>query len=454
MKRLLPTAVLAAALANPAFAQSPDRLAALEARMQALEAEAARMRAEAEQAQAELAAARAEIEALKQAQVAAAPAPVDEAAPADETAPAPVAETASASGNANAFNPAISIVLNGTYAHHSLDPEEYFRAGFPLVGHGEPLPQGLSLGESELIVSANVDDKFYGQLTLAVENEEGEDHVGVEEAYVETTSLPNGLQLRAGRFLSNLGYLNSRHAHTDRFTDRPLAYQALLGNHYGDDGVQLRWVAPTDTFIELGAELMRGEAFPFAGAVADGVGVRTLFLHAGGSVGEQSEWLAGVSAVDARSDGEDGGFDGDTRLYALDATWKWAPRGNFKDGGVTLRGEYLVEHRDGIYTLPEDPGYSLPWDARRAGAYLEAIWRINRRWETGYRYDRLWSGDDSPFAIDHDPSRHSLMLAWMNSEFSLLRVQYAHDRANPVDSDDVLSLQYQVNFGAHGAHRF
>ena len=47
------------------------------------------------------------------------------------------------------INPAISVILNGTLGGHSLDPEDYVRAGFPLVGEGGPRASGLSLGESE-----------------------------------------------------------------------------------------------------------------------------------------------------------------------------------------------------------------------------------------------------------------------------------------------------------------
>jgi hypothetical protein len=449
MRRLsLAATLLAASLSGPALGQSPDRLAALEARMQALEAEAAAMRQQAEAAQAALAEAKAEIEALREAQVAAAPAPAEAI---DESGAAP---SDNAARNANAFNPAISIVLDGQLASHSIDPENHARAGFPLVGEGEPSAKGISLGESEVTLSANVDDKFYGQLTVAVESEDGEDAIGIEEAFIDTTSLPHGLALRAGRFFSNLGYLNSHHAHTDKFADRPLAYQALLGNQYGDDGVQLRWVAPTDLFVELGGEVFRGQAFPAGGAGKDGIGAHTLFVHVGGDVGDESSWLAGVSMLDADTvDGEDG-FTGDHRLYVADATWKWAPGGNFKDGGWTLRGEYLLEERDGDYVDAVDPSLDQPWNGRRAGAYLEAVHRINRRWEAGYRYDQLWADSDGPFGSDFDPRRHSVELTWLNSEFSLLRLQYAADRPDPDDTDHTVTLQYQMNLGAHGAHKF
>jgi len=210
MKQVSLTMAFLAALGSPVFAATPseERIADLEARIKALEAIAP---------------------------------------PAEST----TASTSAA--GANAFNPAISIILNGQYAHHSLNPDDYARAGFPLAGEAGPGAQGLSLGESEISLSANVDEKFYGQLTLAAASEDGHDELGIEEAFVDTTALPTGFTLRAGRFFSNIGYLNSHHAHTDKFSDRPLAYQAFLGAQYSDDGLQLRWVAPTERLTGLRA---------------------------------------------------------------------------------------------------------------------------------------------------------------------------------------------------------
>jgi hypothetical protein len=352
------------------------------------------------------------------------------------------------------MNPAISIILNGQYAHHSINPEDFQRAGFPLTGEAGPGAQGFSLGESEISLAANIDEKFYGQLSLAIESEDGEDHVGLEEAYIETTALPNSLAIRAGRFFSNIGYLNNHHAHTDNFFDRPLPYQAFLGNQYGDDGVQLRWVAPTDTYVELGGEVLRGQNYPSGGAAHSGAGVKTLFAHFGGDVGGESSWLAGVSALDSHTEGGEDGFSGHARLYIADGTWKWAPDGNTKDGGITVRGEYFLEHRDGQWSNPDDITDTQAWDGTRRGAYLEGVWRINRQWDAGYRYDRLWADDEGPYASDFDPDRHSVELTWRNSEFSLLRLQLSRERANEDDTDSAVSLQYQTSLGAHGAHKF
>ncbi|MEO8672728.1 MAG: hypothetical protein ABI411_15525 [Tahibacter sp.] len=439
------------AMAAPLQAAEPSvelRFQQMDARIKALEADGQKLRDQAAAAIAAADAARAELEHMKAAQ--------HEAVVASVAAPA--ASSAAAGGaNGNAFNPAISLILNGVYAHHSLNPDSYQRAGFPLVDGTGPGDQGFSLGESEVSFAANIDDKLYGQLTVSLENEGGDIHTGVEEAYIDTTSLPNGFSLRAGRFFSNIGYLNSHHSHTDNFVDRPLAYQAFLGNQYGDDGVQLRWVAPTDFFLELGGEAFRGANYPSGGATHSGVGAKTLFAHAGGDVGIENSWLAGLSVLKSGTqDGADG-FSGDNTLYLADFTWKWAPRGNTKDGGVTLRGEYFIDNRDGAVDLtdPYSPISVIePWSGTRHGAYVEGVYRINRRWDAGYRYDKLFASSAGPYASEFDPLRHTLELTWRNSEFSLLRVQYSHDEPNAEHSDNAFYLQYQVSLGAHGAHKF
>lgn len=442
---------LLAPCATPAAPTStPDPLAQLEARIQALEADAQARRQEADQAMAALQAARVEIDQLKQAL---ASAPPVQSPPNPPNLPNPPIAAAADSG-ANAFNPAISVILNGTYANHSVDPDDYVRAGFPLVGEAGPGADGLSLGESEIAMSANVDDKFYGQLTLAVGSDDGNDEIGIEEAYIDSSALPGGLSIRAGRFFSNIGYLNNHHAHTDNFPDRPLAYQAFLGNQYGDDGVQLRWVAPTDLYLELGGEVLRGQNYPSGGAADDGVGAVSLFAHFGGDVGFEHSWLAGISMLRSETEGGEDGFSGDVDLYLADFTWKWAPDGNTKDGGLQLRTEWFLDERDGVYQDPEDPALDQAWKGKRRGAYVETIYRINRRWDTGYRYDRLWADHSGPLASSFDPSRHGVMLTWRNSEFSLLRLLLSRDQVNPDDTDDVLLLQYQATFGAHGAHKF
>ncbi len=427
-----------------------QRLDALEARVETLEANNATLRKQASDATADAQATHAELEQIKTAQA---------ATPAPETAAEAPASGAPASANGNAFNPAMSIVLNGAYVHGSLDPARFYRSGFPLAGAAGPPQQGLSIAESEVTLYANIDEKFFGQLTLTASNDHGQDQIGVENAFIETTSLPNGLGVRAGRFFSDIGYLNGHHAHTDNFYDRPLAYQAFLGSQYGDDGVQVRWLAPTPFFLQFGAEAFAGNQFPSGGGAHGGVGVKTAFVKAGGDINDNTSWLAGLSMLDSSTVGADDGFSGKDRLYMADGTLKWAPNGNLKDGGVTVRGEYLVDRRHGDYTVPAEPKLGDPltdqaWVGTRRGGYLETVWRINRTWELGYRRDKLWADRSGPFASAFDPSRNNVELTWLNSEFSLVRLQFSRELPNPFDADNVWTLQYQTALGAHGAHAF
>ena len=54
---------------------------------------------------------------------------------------------------------------------------------------------------------------------------------------------------------SNFGYLNEQHHHSYDFADMPLVYESFLGMHgINETGLQLQWVAPTDTYLMLGAE--------------------------------------------------------------------------------------------------------------------------------------------------------------------------------------------------------
>ncbi len=463
--RLLSACVLAA-LALPAISPSAwagsleqHKIADLEARVKRLEANAAAIQKQNADALAALQATRAQMDEIKTAQQTAAEVTAAAVAASEPQVESAAPAAAPTGANGNSFNPGISVILNGAYAHNSLDPGQYVRAGFPLAGGAGPPAQGLSIAESEVNLTANIDEKFYGQLTLTASNDHGQDHVGVENAYIETTSLANGFGVRAGRFFSDIGYLNSHHTHTDNFYDRPLAYQAFLGSQYGDDGVQLHWLAPTPIFLQFGAEAFAGNQFPSGGGRHGGVGVTTAFVKAGGDIGDSTSWLAGLSALHSQTAGSDDGFSGSERLYIADGTLKWAPNGNLKDGGFTVRGEYMSEHRNGDYTVaavpkPGDPLINQPWTGSRRGGYLEALYRINRNWEAGYRYDKLWADHGGPFASLFDPYRHTLELTWLNSEFSLVRLQYSRDNPNPFDVDNIFTLQYQVALGAHGAHAF
>ena len=382
----------------------------------------------------------------------------------DQWQPEPYAGQMTNSGD-NTSNPAIGVIFQGQAWSYGDDPDDYQIPGFPLGGEAGPLPEGLALGETEINISANVDDKFTAWLTVPIAIEDSEVVVELEEAWIETMTMPGGLSLRMGRFYSNIGYLNDKHAHSWDFADQPLPYQAFLGGQYLDDGLQLRWLAPTDLYLELGAEVTRGDKYPAGGAANSGVGSYALHLRSGGDVGFSNSWQAGLSYLQADADKRESGdeddplvFTGQTDLWIAELVWKWAPNGNSKQRNFIFQAEYMWRNEDGAYSVPGSS--PLPYDTDQKGWYLQAIYQPFPQWRIGLRYDRL-SSDDPGQAFDgtplmpssHDPYRYSLMADWSNSEFSRLRLQYTHDEAG-FDDDNQWGLQYIFSIGAHGAHSF
>lgn len=382
-------------------------------------------------------------------------------------APAPVAAPAgNYSSSGNDYNPAIGIVLNGALRTYDKNPDDYYIPGFPQAGESGLGDEGLSIGETELIFTSNVDDWFYARVTAAIEQEDGEFNTSLEEAYVDTLSLPANTTLRFGRFYSGIGYLNDKHPHSWDFADQALPYSALLGIQYGDDGTQFRWLAPTDFFLELGAEVFRGSNYPAAGDAHNGLGSQSLFAHVGGDVGLSNSWTAGFSwlgstARDREYGNEDNplNFDGDSDIYIADFVWKWAPNGNIRERNFIFQTEYLWRNEDGRYQLPglEDSG---PVSNDATGWYAQAIYQWQPRWRAGVRVDGLALDDPGKqFAgteldtLGSDPIRYSFMMDYSNSEFSRIRLQFNRDESGPQDDNQVI-LQYIMSIGAHGAHEF
>ncbi len=365
------------------------------------------------------------------------------------TFPAVAAETAN-----NAFNPALSLILSGQASYFSKNPSSYSIPGFVLGDEAELGDEGLALSESEITLSSNVDDQFYGQFTVSIAPN---NETSVEEAYLQTLDLPSGLTVRFGRLKSGIGYLNSQHAHTWDFTDAPLAYRALLNNQFADDGVRFTWLAPTDIFLELGSELFRGDAFPAANADHHGAGAYTVYGHMGGDVGVSHAWQAGLSHLEAHAQDREASeliFSGDNQINVADFVWKWSSNGNPKDRYFKFQAEYLWGSERGHYT---DLGNI---DVSHSGWYAQIVYQFIPRWRLGVRYDVVHS--DLPSASFYgsvlDPAgvnshRLSAMLDFSNSEFSRLRLQLNRDESSSEASNQVF-LQYQMSLGAHGAHSF
>lgn len=386
-----------------------------------------------------------------------------------QATPTPAAQPPAASSAATGFNPQISAILSGTYASLSRDPEGYQITGFvPSGGEVGPPKRSFSIAESELVLSANIDPNWHGKLTVALDPDNA---VSVEEAWIQSLALPHGFTLLGGRHFSGIGYINEQHAHAWDFVDAPLAQKAFLGKQYAQDGVQLKWLAPSDTFIELGAEAGRGANFPGSERNRNGVGAWSLFGHVGGDVGASHSWRAGVSYLSHRPQGREfesedvkNTFTGHSNLWLADLVWKWAPEGNATQRNFKLQTEYYRRSERGTLTYDtESSNTPYGYDATQSGWYAQGVYQFMPRWRVGLRHDRLNYGkvnadaallSSLPVLGQHNPTRNTLMLDYSASEFSRFRVQFARDESRKDQPDNQFMLQYVTSLGAHGAHKF
>jgi hypothetical protein len=91
------------------------------------------------------------------------------------------------------------------------------------------------------------------------------------------------------------------------------------------------------------------------------------------------------------------------------------------------------------------------------GFYAQAVYGFKRNWAAGLRVDHAGGKRGEP---GEDPFRDRRWRVSPNvthyfSEFSKLRFQYDWDDAQHLpDEEHTFTLQYEIDFGAHAAHKF
>jgi hypothetical protein len=180
--------------------------------------------------------------------------------------------------SATAFNPAMSVIVDGAYYWDNVHGEAFEiieeADGFAMGGghdHGSEdghggLERGFNLREVEFAFSATVDPYFDAFVMFVFDG----DDIELEEAFVTTRALPAGLQAKFGKFLSDIGYINKQHPHSWDFFDRPLVNELLFSDHgLQETGVQLTWLAPTDQYLRIGVEALQGETAGIANHIGE-----------------------------------------------------------------------------------------------------------------------------------------------------------------------------------------
>ncbi|EKF75866.1 phosphate-selective porin O and P [Alcanivorax hongdengensis A-11-3] len=411
-----------------------------------------------------------------------------------------LASASSADSGLRAFNPAISVILGGLYYHDDaqgegmerideMDNAFHSHGGSEEHDHGD-LSRGFNLGESEITMSGSVDSYFDARLTASIT---GSGDLDLEEAWIRSQALPAGLQIKAGRFLSAIGYHNERHSHQWNFADQNLAYRSLFGEEsLGGDGVQVSWLAPTATFLQLGLEATQGDNLEGVGGTidadsvaedigggvtADDLGLATqdgpqlgvFYARLAPDLGARHALQLGLSVAHHRHSQayHDEGTEqfvteGDSDVYGLQAVFKRFATGNYGLGAATVQGEYFHAETDQEAVYHSNPAeLGLPLTARQDAGYLSASYGFAPRWQVSARYaaaginGQVKEGDDKEdIGISY---QNSLALTWYATEFSKVRLQFNRNDIDGEDGRDTYNqvfLQYNLSLGAHGAHSF
>jgi len=390
-------------------------------------------------------------------------------APAPASSPAAQSRAPSGPGN-QSMNPDVSVILDATggFQRHALmrlagdDPD----LGGALHLHGG----GVNLQEAEVAFQSVIDPYLRADVFLTIPNLGG---IEVEEAYVTSTGLPGGLQIKAGVFRSAIGRQNGQHLHVQDFTLRPLINAAYLGDDgLRPAGIQISWLVPVPFYL-----LLFGEAFSVAppdntnAFSSFGGGNRADLTYTAGiktfaplsesvslavGIGGLSGLTAGVSRAEVASQANLAGAtsvlfaDRHTLVGSGDIYLKWKPT-NVAGGYYSLawQTEYFVR-RTGADTT-NTLGAQID-----GGIYSQLVFQFARRWFLGVRFDALGLPAST---IQGRQTRESASLTLAPSEFSRIRLYGEHEdpgaqSTTASGSNYAAMLQLEVAMGAHGAHAF
>ena len=346
------------------------------------------------------------------------------------------------------------------------------------VGDHDPQQRGFNARNIELAFDGAVDPYFEGfaNIVFKLDNDNQTD-VEVEEAFMQTTSLPFNLQLKAGQFFAAFGRLNPTHPHTWDFADTPLVNGLFLGpDGLRGVGAQTSWTLPLPWYSQLifASQNGRGSTgFSFRNPGDNGIFFDRITTDREARGLQDFVWiprwensvdlsptqvvLAGVSGAFGSNET---GANSRTQIYGADFLYKW--KSSHAEGGfpfVKWQTEFM--YRRFQAGQGADESFPVAETFHDWGLYSQVLWGFKKGWVAGIRGDYV-DMQDSKFTDDLDRQsrwRISANLTWYPTEFSKIRLQYNQDfleenfflSARQVES---VFLQWEFILGSHGAHKF
>jgi len=359
------------------------------------------------------------------------------------------------------FNPAIGLVGETIFSYRS--------RGSAATGSDRPGGFDVNQRSVELDVAGSVDPfaKGYAVINASADPVTGESALGVEEAALQTTSLPWNLEVKAGRFFGEFGKLEYIHDHELPFVNRPLAIDQYIGGESRTDGLQINWLVPVPHYVSwtVGVgDSFGGDSPPNNPGTFRSFDELNFWSRLSTYFDLTPDWQAemGVSGLwNPRTD-DRGGVDAFTgpggvptteherRLGGVDFLLRYVPLRDNQFRGVTWGTELL--YSDNRYLADPDgtPGTSDEFSRSvgSLGLYSYATWKFSRQWSTGFLFDYVQDA-----ANEHDITyAYSPYITWAITHWNALRLQYTHTDHNAVSGlkdDDAVYLQWAWIIGSH-----
>jgi hypothetical protein len=359
------------------------------------------------------------------------------------------------------FNPSIGLVGETVFSYRSRNSSET----------SSNRPGGFDIWQRsvELNVAASVDPfaKGYVVANASADAATGESTFGIEEAALQTTSLPWNLELKAGRFFGEFGKLEYIHDHELPMVNRPLAIDQYIGGESRTDGLQLNWLVPVEHYVSWTVGV--GDSFGGDSPPSDPGGFRSIdelnyWSRLSTYFDLTPDWQAemGVSGLFNPRTNDRGGIDAQTgpgglpmteherRLGGLDFQVRYVPLRDNQFRSLTWGTELL--YSDNRYLVDPDgtpgDGDEFSRSVGSFGMYSYLTWKLHRQWSTGFLFDYVQYAEN-----EHDITYAcSPYVTWALSHWNQLRLQYTytdHNAVSGLKSDDAVYLQWAWIIGAH-----
>lgn len=352
------------------------------------------------------------------------------------------------------FNPAIGFVGETIFSQES--------KGSPQNGTGYPGGFDVYQRSVELNAAASVDPFAKGWVVIngSADASTGETSLDVEEAALQTTSLPGNLTLTAGQFFGEYGRLSYIHDHELPFVNRPMVLEQYIDGESKTYGAQASWLVPLDHYVNLTAGF--GTQFgdsPDAVGSYRSLGAVNYWSRLSTYFDLSPNWQleCGVSGLFNPDSGNVNAQLAPNGITTLTETRRLVLDGDLRLSYVPLRDNQFNSLTWGTEVLYSDNQY-LASNGGGGNAFNETVGSWGMYSYLTYKWSRSWSGGFLFEFLQNDQDSsaqtygYSPYITWAISHWNQLRLQYTHTQPNSATGyqpNDAVYLQWTWVIGSH-----